>query len=163
MIERRHTDAEILEIVKKVQNGRARIGIWQWAITTLPVLLVVVGTAVTGGLELGTLQTKVNQLENFRDKGQRYTASQGSAIEERVRGLEATRQGLIKLETESAATNVRVAKLEEWTEAAPPSWFRSEVSRLGDKVSKLEVAVTNLNVEVRYMERRRQESLKGKQ
>lgn len=160
VIERRHTDEEILEIVKKVQNGRGRIGLWQWTITTLPVLLVVIGTAVTGGLELGTIQTKVQQLENFRDKGERYTAAQGAAIAERVKNLEETRRHLIKMEAESAATSVRVAKLEKWTEAAPPSWFRSEVSRLAQKVTKMEASITDLAVEVRYMERRRRESLK---
>ena len=116
---------EILEAVRELQNGRQRLSPWHWFITVVPVIGVVLGATATVGIRLGAVEADLETLKSFASRGDRFTLSQGRALD------------------------VRIDRLEKWVEKAPPSWFQSEFNNLKADVRELHKEVVKLTVELR--------------
>ena len=125
LTDRHENEEKILELVKQVNNGRAKVGIGQWMIMTAPLLLAIIASVATVGLWLGKLESELNTLQAFARSGERFTAREGAVLENRVKNVE------------------------NWIIDAPPQWFRNEVDKLEAVVSEMATDLTALTIELR--------------
>lgn len=123
MVERQRN--EVLEAVRELQNGKQRLSPWHWFITVVPVIVVVVGATASVGIRMGAIEADLTTLKDFASRGDRFTLSEGRAL------------------------NVRIDKLERWVEKAPPSWFQNEFNSLKGEVRQLRRDLVKLTVELR--------------